>query len=115
MKISKIILYNEPSVPEIDIRNIEKFILENGDIIVSKSSGSQHLIGKCCVFRQPNNAKNYLFSRVIKKKVYYLNKPKDFNLTSEFVEQSANNERLVRVLFGNRLYWFPEHAVEKIA
>jgi len=31
------------------------------------------------------------------------------------IEQSANNERLVRVLFGNRLYWFPEHAVEKIA
>jgi type I restriction enzyme, S subunit len=44
------------------VKNIEKFILENGDIIVSKSSGSQHLIGKCCVFRQPNNAKNYLFS-----------------------------------------------------
>ena len=26
MKISKIILYNEPSVPEIDIKNVEKFI-----------------------------------------------------------------------------------------
>ena len=32
MKISKIILYNEPSVPEIDITNIEKFIVNTFQI-----------------------------------------------------------------------------------
>ena len=32
MKISKIILYNEPSVPEIDIKNIEKFIVNTFQI-----------------------------------------------------------------------------------
>ena len=32
MKISKIILYNEPSVPEIDIKNVEKFIVNTFQI-----------------------------------------------------------------------------------
>ena len=32
MKISKIILYNEPSVPEIDITNVEKFIVNTFQI-----------------------------------------------------------------------------------
>ena len=32
MKISKIILYNEPSVPEINIKKAKKFLLETFEI-----------------------------------------------------------------------------------
>ena len=32
MRISKIILYNEPSVPEINIKKAEKFLIETFDV-----------------------------------------------------------------------------------
>ena len=39
----------------------ERYKLEDGDILVTKSSGSSHLIGKSCLFLNPDN-KIYLFS-----------------------------------------------------
>jgi type I restriction enzyme S subunit len=44
------------------IRNPERYVLKNGDILVTKSSGSRDLIGKCCMFTDPNDGKRYLFS-----------------------------------------------------
>lgn len=40
---------------------IDEFKLEDGDILVTKSSGSSHLIGKCCLFKNPNG-KTFLYS-----------------------------------------------------
>lgn len=39
-----------------------RFQLSDGDIIVTSSSGSAHLIGKNALFRQPVNGRCYLFS-----------------------------------------------------
>ena len=36
--------------------------LDDGDIIVTTSSGSPEHIGKCCIFRQPNDGREYYFS-----------------------------------------------------
>ena len=36
--------------------------LDDGDIIITTSSGSTHHIGKCCLFRQPPDGRNYYFS-----------------------------------------------------
>ena len=41
------------------------------------------------------------------------------DITHEFgivieTELAKNDEHLVRILFGSSLYWFPEHAVEKV-
>lgn len=36
--------------------------LATGDILVTKSSGSADHIGKCCVFRQPDDGRDYYFS-----------------------------------------------------
>jgi type I restriction enzyme S subunit len=44
------------------IGNPERYVLKNGDILVTKSSGSEDLIGKCCMFTDPNDGKRYLFS-----------------------------------------------------
>lgn len=64
----------------------ERYRLEKGDILVTKSSGSQELIGKCCRFSMDDN-KTYVFSnfvqrlRVDSKKIdsdylfFYLNSP----------------------------------------
>lgn len=44
-----------------------KYKLSDGDILVTKSSGSQHLIGKSAVFIHPNDGKEYLFSNFIQR------------------------------------------------
>jgi len=79
------------SLTDIAFRKVEdkealKYVLKKGDIIVTKSSGSSHLIGKCCIFEPPDDRK-YLFSnftqrlRVNKTLMdsyflnYYLNSP----------------------------------------
>src|SRR4030042_1113974 len=41
---------------------IERYRLQDGDIIVTSSSGSSHLIGKCAIFYQPTDEPPYLFS-----------------------------------------------------
>ena len=38
------------------------FILESGDILVTKSSGSVDLVGKAALFNDPNDGNTYLFS-----------------------------------------------------
>lgn len=43
-------------------KHIEMKTLVDGDIIVTMSSGSPALIGKCCIFRQPPDTHTYLFS-----------------------------------------------------
>ena len=40
----------------------DKKKLDDGDIIITTSSGSTHHIGKCCLFRQPPDGRNYYFS-----------------------------------------------------
>lgn len=49
------------------IKNPERFILRTGDIIVTKSSGSKQLIGKCCVFSEPRDGRKYLFSNFVQR------------------------------------------------
>ncbi len=53
---------------------IEKYRLEDGDILIVGSSGSPHLIGRAALFEQPNNDQIYLFSnfmiRIRPKNVY---------------------------------------------
>lgn len=39
-----------------------KYELQDGDIILTKSSGSSHLVGKNALFVHPNDGKHYLFS-----------------------------------------------------
>lgn len=61
---------NELVLEEVAYRKIlkpENFILQSGDILVTKSSGSKQLIGKCCIFKQPNNNKKYLFSNFVQR------------------------------------------------
>ena len=49
MKISKIILYNEPSVPEINIKRVKEFLLETFDIEIQvKENIFQNLNEKMC-------------------------------------------------------------------
>lgn len=47
---------------EIPIMDLERKKLQNGDIIITASSGSPDLIGKCAYFSQPNNDFDYYFS-----------------------------------------------------
>jgi restriction endonuclease S subunit len=47
------------NVPE---EQAKSFILESGDILVTKSSGSIDLVGKAALFNDPNNGNTYLFS-----------------------------------------------------
>ncbi len=41
---------------------VKRYRLQDGDIIVTSSSGSGHLIGKCAIFYQPTDKRPYLFS-----------------------------------------------------
>jgi len=43
-------------------KDIDRKRLRNGDIIVTTSSGSPDLIGKCCLFQQPSDGHPYYFS-----------------------------------------------------
>ncbi len=43
-------------------KSINKYKLKDGDILVTTSSGSKHLIGKCTIFYIPYEGKNYVFS-----------------------------------------------------
>jgi type I restriction enzyme S subunit len=47
------------SIPK---KDIDKYRLRSGDILITKSSGSAHLIGKCCIFKQPADQRPFLFS-----------------------------------------------------
>ena len=41
---------------------VDKYRLENGDIILVGSSGSSHLVGRVALFHQPSDSRVYLFS-----------------------------------------------------
>ncbi|NLY75374.1 MAG: restriction endonuclease [Firmicutes bacterium] len=43
-------------------KDLNSKVLKDGDIIVTKSSGSPELIGKCCLFTQPQDKRKYYFS-----------------------------------------------------
>ena len=43
-------------------RSAKRYKLIDGDIIVTTSSGSRHLIGKCALFQQPEDEHCYLYS-----------------------------------------------------
>jgi len=49
------------------VKNPEKFVLKDGDILITKSSGSPNLIGKCGIFHHPNDSKEYLFSNFVQR------------------------------------------------
>src|SRR5580704_7345454 len=44
------------------LRDRDRKRLATGDILVTKSSGSPDHIGKCAIFKQPNNNRAYYFS-----------------------------------------------------
>lgn len=47
---------------EIPVKDLERKKLQNGDIIITSSSGSPDLIGKCAYFSQPKDNYDYYFS-----------------------------------------------------
>lgn len=56
----KDIAYRKVEIPSEKIR---EYILENGDLIITKSSGSTHLVGESAIFyKSPKDFKTYLFS-----------------------------------------------------
>jgi len=44
-----------------------KYGLQDGDLIIVKSSGSPHLIGRCGEFRHPGDDRQYLFSNFVQR------------------------------------------------
>jgi type I restriction enzyme, S subunit len=46
----------------IPAKDVDRKKLQDGDIIVTASSGSSELIGKCAIFYQPQDARTYFFS-----------------------------------------------------
>ncbi len=52
----------DPAYRIIPPKDRERRRLADGDIIVTASSGSPDLIGKCCLFRQPHDGRSYYFS-----------------------------------------------------
>jgi type I restriction enzyme, S subunit len=53
---------NEVAWRDLSQKHRETKMLQTGDILVTTSSGSPHLIGKCCTFQQPENGRSYYFS-----------------------------------------------------
>jgi len=45
----------------------DRFCLAGGDILVVKSSGSRNLIGRCTLFKHPNEKDIYLFSNFVQR------------------------------------------------
>jgi len=76
------------SVRVVRTGQVEAYKLESGDILVSKSSGSPHLVGWPAIFEDPQDGRTYLFSnfmlrlRVDRRSLepwfllYYLHSPK---------------------------------------
>jgi restriction endonuclease S subunit len=52
----------DPAWCEIDDEKADNYKLQDGDILVTKSSGSTDLVGKACLFERPGNDTPYLFS-----------------------------------------------------
>jgi type I restriction enzyme, S subunit len=55
-------VFDDPAWRVIPENDRERRRLKTGDIIVTKSSGSPDHIGKCAVFKDPNDGRNYYFS-----------------------------------------------------
>ena len=83
---------------------IEKYRLENGDILIVGSSGSSHLIGRSALFKHPNDDQIYLFSnfmiRIRPKNVYpeylyyFLNSYKYYNFLKSLQQTSTGLRNL---------------------
>jgi len=56
------LVFNDVAFRSVSETSKEKYKLLDGDIIVTTSSGSEHLIGKNALFKQPNDNLAYLFS-----------------------------------------------------
>ncbi len=70
------LVYDKYEKVVIPNKDIERKRLSNGDIIVTKSSGSAHLIGKCAIFNPPDDQKYYFSNfmlrlRTKKSSLYY--------------------------------------------
>lgn len=50
---------------DIESTKAEPCVLTDGDILITKSSGSPDLVGKACLFEQPSDGQKYLFSNFI--------------------------------------------------
>lgn len=103
---------------------IADYKLDSGDILITKSSGSSHLIGKSCIFRNFGK-KYYLFSNFtqrlrVKKEVllpeflyYYLNS----SLAKEILQQISNTTSGLRNLnmreYGKQLIPLPSIPIQK--
>lgn len=61
IKLNKLI-YDNPAFIKIPEKDLSRKMLIDGDIIVTKSSGSPELIGKCGIFRTQKSGQNYFFS-----------------------------------------------------
>ena len=71
----------------VNVKNVENYRLQSGDILINKSSGSPHLVGWPAIFLDPSGGRVYLFSnfmlrlRPVRSKVepwyllYYLHSP----------------------------------------
>ncbi|MBA3648645.1 MAG: restriction endonuclease subunit S [Chitinophagales bacterium] len=90
---------------KISPKKVNEYTLDNGDILITKSSGSPQLIGKSCLFMNPNG-KTFLFSnftqrlRANKKIIlpeilfYYLNSPR----AKDFLQKISNTTSGLRNL-----------------
>ena len=54
--------FNDVANRKITRDRITKYVLKGGDILVTKSSGSSHLVGMPVLFKQPRDGRDYLFS-----------------------------------------------------
>ncbi len=50
------------SVRTVNVKQIENYKLQTGDILINKSSGSPHLVGWPAIFQDPQDGRTYLFS-----------------------------------------------------
>jgi type I restriction enzyme, S subunit len=53
---------NDVAFRSVSEKSVERYQLLDGDILVTTSSGSKHLIGKNALFKQPEDGQRYLFS-----------------------------------------------------
>ena len=56
------LVLNDVAFRSVSEKSAKRYQLLDGDIIVTTSSGSRHLIGKNALFQQPEDGKRYLFS-----------------------------------------------------
>lgn len=55
-------VFHDVAMRSLSFSVAKRYEMATGDILVTKASGSQHLIGKSAIFTQPDDEKTYLFS-----------------------------------------------------